>query len=63
MMIFLFVVWVVVAITAAIVANNKGRSGLGWFLLCFLLTPLAILPLLALGPKARPPRQEPYREI
>lgn len=44
----LFVVWLVVAITAAIVASNKGRSGVGWFFLCMLLTPVAILILLAL---------------
>ena len=41
----LFIIWFVVAITAAIVASIKNRSGLGWFLLCFLLSPLAILPL------------------
>lgn len=45
------IVWLAVAVTAGIVATNKGRSGLGWFLLCFFLTPLAILPLLALKPR------------
>jgi tRNA(Ile2) C34 agmatinyltransferase TiaS len=42
------VIWIVVAIVAAIVANNKGRSGARWFFLCLLLSPLAILVLLAL---------------
>ena len=41
-------IWIVVAIVGAIVANNKGRSGVGWFFLCLVLTPLAILVLLAL---------------
>jgi hypothetical protein len=41
-------IWIVVAIVGAIVASNKGRSGVGWFFLCLLLTPLAILVLLAL---------------
>ena len=36
------------AAIAAIVANNKARSGAGWFFLCLLLSPLAILVLLAL---------------
>jgi Uncharacterised protein family UPF0547 len=41
-------IWTVLAIVAAIVAGNKGRSGAGWFFLCLLLTPLALLVLLAL---------------
>jgi len=45
-MIFVVTVWIAVAI----IAGNKGRSDGGWFLLCLLLTPLAILPLLALRP-------------
>lgn len=44
----ILVIWTVVAIVGAIVATNKGRSGAGWFFLCLLLTPLAILVLLAL---------------
>jgi hypothetical protein len=44
----LLVVWIVVAIVGAIVAGNKGRSGVGWFFICLLLTPLAVLILLAL---------------
>jgi hypothetical protein len=46
-------IMVVVGCTAAIVAGNKGRSGIGWFILCFLM-PIAILPLLALRQVARP---------
>ena len=49
--------WIVVPIVAAIVASNKGRSGAGWFFLCLLLTPLAILVLLAL-PTLKPPEPQ-----
>ena len=41
-------VWIVAAVTAAIVASNKGRSALGWAALCVLASPLALAPLLAL---------------
>jgi hypothetical protein len=55
-------IWIVVAIVAAIVAHNKGRSGVGWFLLCILLTPLAILVLLALA-TLKTPEPQPVRMI
>ena len=32
--------WVVGAIVVGIVANNKGRSGFGWFVLGLLISPL-----------------------
>ncbi len=44
------VVWVVAAIIAAIIAEKKNRSIMGWVLLCVLLSPLALLVLLALEP-------------
>jgi hypothetical protein len=44
----LLILWIVIAITASIVASRKGRSRTGWFFLCLLLTPLIILILLAL---------------
>jgi hypothetical protein len=60
-------IWIILAIVGAIVANNKGRSGVGWFFLCLLLTPVVILVLLALPtlkptgarPQARPPDRAP----
>lgn len=58
----ILVIWTVVAIVAAIVARNKGRSGAGWFFLCVLLTPLALLVLLAL-PTLKPPEPQPVRLV
>lgn len=43
-----FTLWVILAIVAGIVASNKGRSGVGWFFICFFFTPLFLLILLAL---------------
>jgi hypothetical protein len=39
----LMVVWILFAIGAAIAASNKGRSGIGWFLLGIPLGPFALL--------------------
>jgi hypothetical protein len=54
----ILVIWIVVAIVGAIIAGNKGRSSGGWFFLCLLLTPLAILVLLALPSLKEPPQFE-----
>lgn len=35
-----FIVWVALCIVAAVIASNKGRSGFGFFLLAFFLSPL-----------------------
>lgn len=55
---FLVALWFAVAVTAAILAGNKGRSGPLWFAACLLLSPLAILPLLALRSLARAPHRD-----
>jgi hypothetical protein len=49
--------WVLVfPITAAIVAGRKNRNGAVWFFVCLVLSPLALLPLLALESlEPRPP--------
>lgn len=49
-----FVIWVVLVIVAGIIANNKGRSVLGWVLLSALVAPITILILLALPPLRAP---------
>jgi hypothetical protein len=43
----------VFAMIAGMVASAKGRNSLGWFLLCFFLTPLFLIVLLVL-PKIEP---------
>jgi hypothetical protein len=40
----IFFIWIILAITVGIVANSRGRSGVGWFLLSSLL----LSPLLGL---------------
>jgi len=44
-----FIIGLICAIIGSIVAKNKGRSAVGWFLLCGFLCPL-LLVLLALPP-------------
>lgn len=45
--------WFFLAVVVGIYAARRGRSGIGWFLLAALLSPLlAGLLCLALGPKA-----------
>lgn len=36
----IFILWLFLSIVAGIIANNKGRSGFGFFLLSVLLSPL-----------------------
>jgi hypothetical protein len=56
-------VWIIVAVIAAIIAPQKGRSSAGWFFLCFFLSPLAILVLFALPTlNASEPRVVPVTE-
>ena len=52
----ILVFWIVVAIVGGIIASNKGRSGAGWFFLCLVLTPLAILVLWRCRPSSHPSR-------
>lgn len=46
-----FIVWIALCIVAAVIASNKGRSGFGFFLLAFFLSPLVgIIAALVAGP-------------
>lgn len=48
----IIVLWPLLCIAIACVASRRGRSGLGWFLIAFFLSPLmAGILLLCLGPK------------
>ena len=61
-------IWFAPAIICAIVASNKGRSGLGWFFLGVMFSWLAVLVAAAMSREAIPqpqgarprPRQEPW---
>lgn len=44
----IILVWIVVAVIAAVIAPSRGRSAGAWFAICFLLSPLALIALLAL---------------
>jgi hypothetical protein len=44
----IYVLWPVFAIASPIVANRRGRSMLGWFLLGVLLGPIAVAALFIL---------------
>jgi len=51
----LLLFWFGLAIIVGIAANRHGRSGIGWFLLSAIISPLlAGLLLLAVGPKTTP---------
>jgi len=41
--VFYFFLWAMCGIGAAIVAVNKGRSGIGWFFLGFILGPIGFI--------------------
>jgi len=52
----ILIVWIICAIAAGIVADNKGRNGVLWGLLTFLLTPLLLIIVLVLQPVDLRPR-------
>lgn len=39
----MFIFWVLCGVICAVVANNKGRSGCGWFILGFILGPIGLI--------------------
>ena len=51
MEIFLF--WIILAIVVAVAASSRGRSGLGWFLISCLISPLIGLILVLVLPNLR----------
>lgn len=47
-------VWAVLSGIVALIASNRGRSQVNWFLLSFLLSPLIAFVALVLMPKRTP---------
>jgi hypothetical protein len=52
-----FIVWVVLCIAVAVFANNRGRSGFGWFLLSLIISPLLGLLFVAITKDLRKEQQ------
>ena len=46
-LVIVLMIWVVAGVIGAFVARSKGRSAVGWFIICFLF-PIGVLILLAL---------------
>ena len=47
----ILVFWLVFAVIVGVIANNKGRSGIGWFLFSIVLSPLlGLIVVLVLSP-------------
>ncbi|MBL4815823.1 MAG: hypothetical protein JKY74_10100 [Shewanella sp.] len=42
--------WIVLSIAVAVIATSKNRSGFGWFLISFLITPLIAIICVACMP-------------
>jgi hypothetical protein len=56
-------VWIALCVIAGVVASNKGRSGLGFFLLAFFLSPLVgVIAALVARPSARNVEQRVIEE-
>lgn len=49
LMALLIVIWVVVAVLCAVIASNKGRSAVGWFLLGAIFGIFALLIIAVIG--------------
>jgi hypothetical protein len=49
----IFIGWLIFAIVVAVAANARGRSGVGWFVLSVLLSPLVGLILVLVLPNLR----------
>lgn len=55
--------WLLLSIAIAVWAGNKGRSGLGWFLLSIIISPLLAAVLLAVSSDRRAQAQQLAREV
>ena len=65
-MLILFLVWLTLAFIIGVVADTRGRWGVGWALLAVIISPLFASVLLLLLPNAEPPsvvNEAPIRNI
>jgi RNA polymerase subunit RPABC4/transcription elongation factor Spt4 len=53
------VIWLVVSVVIGVLASKRGRSGFGWFLLAFIISPLLAGLLLALIENLAPQQSQP----
>jgi hypothetical protein len=49
----LFLFWFIFAVVIGVAASSRGRSGLGWWLLAMIISPVLALVLLVLLPSLR----------
>lgn len=49
----IFITWFLLSVAVGILADNKGRSGIGWFLLSMILTPVLGLIFCAVSKNLR----------
>ncbi len=49
----LVILWLVFAVVVGVAANGRGRTGIGWFLLAVVLSPLIAGVILAILPDLR----------
>jgi hypothetical protein len=57
----LIFIWLILAVVLAIVADSRGRSALGFFLLSVLLSPVIALIVLLVGPNKKTEAAEEQR--
>ena len=46
------IVWIICGVVSAFLANKKGRSVLGWFIIGFLLGPIGLIIVFLIGGKS-----------
>src|ERR1051326_8281307 len=59
----IFIFWFVFSIVVGVIAAARGRSGLGYFLLSLIITPLLAVILVALLPKRDPYAPMPHTHV
>ncbi len=55
-MVLVFIIWACLALVVGAVANTRGRSGIDWFVLAFLISPLLALIFVLVLPDLRSER-------